>query len=151
MNERLPVPPRQKHPLEPQKVEYPLLALDVSNNKIGFAVSYGKLCFARGGYWRTTLAQDIEVVRSKMALEGTPQLVLGLPLRTDGKPSTQAQKIRSFGHALRQAGMAVFYQDERFTTKSARADLRGSGGGDVDAQSAVRILEMFLESVSREE
>ena len=47
--------------------------------------------------------------------------------------------------------MAVFYQDERFTTQSARADLRGSGGGDVDAQSAVRILEMFLESVSREE
>ncbi len=151
MNERFSTPPRQKHPLEPQTVEYPLLALDVSDNKIGFAVSHGKLCFARGGYWRTTLLEDLEVVKSKMALEGTLQLVLGLPLRTDGKPSTQAQKVRSFGHALRQADLPVFYQDERFTTQSARADLRGSGGGDVDAQSAVRILEMFLESVSREE
>ena len=151
MNERLPVPPRQKHPLEPQTVEYPLLSLDVSENKIGFAVSHGKLCFARGGYWRTTILEDIEVVKNTMALEGTPQLVLGLPLLTDGKPSVQAQKIRSFGHVLRQQGLGVFYQDERFTTKSARADLYGSGGGDVDAQSAVRILEMFLESVSREE
>nr|WP_183987759.1 Holliday junction resolvase RuvX [Deinobacterium chartae] len=122
-----------------------MLALDVSDARIGFAVSRGRLAFARGYLQRTRQSEDVARVLETMQAEGARQLVLGLPLRTDGQPSPQAQKVQAFGRALRQAGVGVFYQDERFTTQAARQDLgRSASKGEIDAQSAVRILEMFL-------
>lgn len=133
----------KQHPLEPDLPTFPLLALDVSDKRIGFAVSStGHLIFPRGTWHRRKLAEDVSAIQRKMQQENASMLVLGLPLRTDGKPSPQAQKVRALGHALRQAGVGVFYQDERFTTQSARELLRA--GEDLDALSAVQILELFL-------
>ncbi len=135
-----------KHPLEPAAPHFPSLGLDVSQRRIGFALSFdGKLVFPRGFLERESLAEDVKNIRIKMQDTKAVQLVLGLPLRTDGKPSPQAQRVRALGHALRENGMELFYQDERFTTQSARADLdKGATLGEIDAQSAVHILELFL-------
>ncbi|AFZ67370.1 RuvX/YqgF family protein [Deinococcus peraridilitoris] len=121
----------------PQK----LLALDVSKNRIGFAVNVGNLAFGRGSLERKKHARDINAVLARMRAEGAEALVLGLPLRTDGQPSPVAQRVRSFGYDLVKAGVRVYYQDERFTTRRARE----LGAQDLDEAAAVQILELFLQ------
>ncbi|GGJ53081.1 Holliday junction resolvase RuvX [Deinococcus roseus] len=123
------------------------LALDASPKRIGFAVSYGRLAFGRGYLHRQKLQNDVAAVQAKMQQEEATEVVMGLPLRTDGLPSKQAQRVRALGHALRQAGVTVHYQDERFTTISADEDLKGRfrAKGELDEASAVRILQLFLE------
>ncbi|ADV68827.1 Holliday junction resolvase RuvX [Deinococcus maricopensis] len=118
-----------------------VLALDVSKTRIGYAVNVGDLAFGRGSRDRTTLSADLKAVAKKAHHEGATLLLLGLPLRTDGAPSAVADRVRSFGSALRAAGHTVQYQDERFTTQRAR-DL---GAADLDEAAAVQILELYLQ------
>jgi len=118
-----------------------VLALDVSKNRIGFAVNVGALAFGRGSLQRTKHARDLKAILDRMREEGAEALVLGLPLRTDGQPSDAARRIRSFGFELTRAGATVHYQDERFSTRRARE----SGATDLDEAAAVEILRLWLE------
>lgn len=118
----------------------PFLALDVSKSRIGFAVSAGRLAFGRGSVDRKRLPLDLKAVRLKVEETGAQCLVLGLPLRTDGKPSPSADRVRAFGRVLSEKGYRVAYQDERFTTQRARA----LGEADEDEAAAVQILELYL-------
>ena len=113
------------------------LALDVSKHRIGFAVSAGRLAFGRGSVDRKRLPLDLKAVRLKVEETGAQQLVLGLPLRTDGAQSPSADRVQAFGT---EKGYRVTYQDERFTTRRAR-DL---GAQDEDEAAAVQILELYL-------
>ena len=117
-----------------------VLALDVSKSRIGFAVNAGRLAFGRGRVHRTRLPLDLKAVRLKVEETGAERLVLGLPLRTDGKPSPAADRVRAFGRVLQDQGYVVEYQDERFTTQRARA----LGAADEDEAAAVQILELWL-------
>jgi putative Holliday junction resolvase len=117
-----------------------VLALDVSKSRIGFAVSAGRLAFGRGSVPRKRLPLDLKAVRLKVAETGAGLLLLGLPLRTDGAHSPSADRVRAFGHILQEQGYAVAYQDERFTTRRARA----LGSADEDEAAAVQILELYL-------
>ncbi|WP_119673295.1 Holliday junction resolvase RuvX [Deinococcus sp. RM] len=116
------------------------LALDVSKHRIGFAVSAGRLAFGRGSVDRKRLPLDLKAVRLKVEETGAQQLVLGLPLRTDGAQSPSADRVQAFGRVLTEKGYRVTYQDERFTTRRAR-DL---GAQDEDEAAAVQILELYL-------
>ena len=49
-------------------------------------------------------------------------------------------RVRAFGRILEDRGYAVAYQDERFTTRRARA----LGAADEDEAAAVQILELYL-------
>ena len=91
------------------------------------------------------IRQAIELSAQRRAEEaGAEVLVLGLPLRTDGKPSPAADRVRAFGRILQEQGYAVVYQDERFTTQRARA----RGAEDLDEAAAVEILQLWLASVA---
>ncbi|GGR05190.1 Holliday junction resolvase RuvX [Deinococcus ruber] len=119
-----------------------LLALDVSKTRIGFAASRGALAFGRGSFDRKRLIWDVRQVLAKVRAEGAARVVLGLPLSIDGKPSPTADRVRSFARELKTAGLEVVYQDERFTTKRARA----LGAADLDEAAAVQILELYLQA-----
>lgn len=115
------------------------LALDVSKSRIGFAANQGRLAFGRGSIDRRRLPIDLKAVRLRAADVQAEVLVLGLPLRTDGQPSPAADRVRAFGRILQEAGYAVDYQDERFTTA------RALGAKDLDEAAAVQILQLWLE------
>ena len=117
-----------------------VLALDLSPRRIGFAVNHGGLAFGRGSRDRTRHSADLKAVLAKAQAEGASLAVLGLPLRTDGKPSPAADRARSFGRELEAAGLRVAYQDERFTTRRARE----AGASDLDEAAAVEILSLYL-------
>ncbi|MFC4427719.1 Holliday junction resolvase RuvX [Deinococcus navajonensis] len=128
------------HPNDLPGADDVVLALDVSKTRIGFAVSLGRLAFGRGSVDRKRLPLDLKAVRLKVEETGATRLVLGLPLRTDGKPSPTADRVRAFGRVLADKGYAVTYQDERFTTRRARE----LGAADEDEAAAVQILELYL-------
>lgn len=126
---------------EPAPAAVPtVLALDVSKSRIGFATNAGRLAFGRGSVDRKRLPLDLKAVRLKVEETGAERLLLGLPLRTDGKPSPAADRVRAFGRVLEEKGYVVAYQDERFTTQRARA----LGAADEDEAAAVQILELWL-------
>ena len=132
-----------------------VLAFDYGTTSIGVAtgqeitLSASALCAfkAKDGIpnW-----QDIE----KLLQEWQPDLiVVGLPLDLDGNPlddiTARAKKFANRLHG--RFGYQVELHDERLSTVEARSTLFDNGGykalskGNVDAQSAVVILESWFE------
>lgn len=121
-----------------------ILALDVSKNRIGFAVNQGRLAFGRGSVDRKRLPLDLKAVRLKVAETGATILLLGLPLSTDGRHNPSEDRVRAFGRVLVEQGYDVHYQDERFSTRRAR----DAGHEDLDEAAAVEILALHLMSLN---
>lgn len=129
-----------------------LLALDVGEARIGLAVGEVGLpwAFGRGYIVRKNLAADLAALNAKATEEQIQKFIVGLPLRTDGKPSAQAESVMIFVEAMRQAGMMVELMDERFTTKLGQARLMNAPKrhrqekGKLDEASAVALLESYL-------
>ena len=82
----------------------------------------------------------------------TTQVVSGLPLNMDGSEGFQAKKVRELCRQLEQAGLTVFFQDERLSTVAAEDTLlegrmsRQERKDTVDKVAAALILEQWLES-----
>lgn len=130
------------------------LALDVGDARIGLAKgdTDSPFVFGRGFIKRRNQPSDIDELKQKMADEGADFVVVGLPRRSDGGDSKQTAKVRSFAEALRQAGIEVVFEDERYTTHLATQNIVQSGlpkqkrqhKGRVDEAAAVLILESYL-------
>lgn len=131
-----------------------VIALDVGAARIGLA--RGELgstfAFGRGYLHSQSERADVAAVTEVARAEGASLVVVGLPRRTDGADSAQTSRVRAFIRALRQAGLRVEVEDERFTTRLATSQLRSSGlkrgrrqeKGLVDEASAILILETYL-------
>lgn len=133
-----------------------IMGIDFGTGSIGFAI----------GQTVTGTASPIGAVRAK---DGTPDwaeveklltewqpnlVVVGLPLNMDGTEQEMTRRARKFANRLHgRFGVQVTTQDERLSTADAKAHLFASGGyrnlkkGNVDAQSAVVILESYFESL----
>jgi len=132
-----------------------VLALDVGQARIGVARAEldASFAFGRGYVTREKQKIDVAAIQTLMKAEGATLLVVGLPQRTDGKDSPQANRVRSFARALQNAGMRVEFEDERFSTRIATKGILKSGAGKKDRQdkgrvdeaSAIVILESYLE------
>ncbi len=73
-------------------------------------------------------------------------LVVGVPVHPDGAPHDNTQRARRFGRQLHgRFGLAVHEVDERYSTTEALAE--GASAANVDAASAVIILEQFLRTL----
>lgn len=129
-----------------------VLALDVGEARIGLAA--GEIgrpwAFGRGYLVRQNLEADLAALKAKAAEEQSQKFIVGLPLRTDGKPSAQAERVMQLVEAMGQAGMIVELVDERFTTKLGQSRLMNAPKrvrqekGKLDEASAVALLETYL-------
>ncbi len=134
-----------------------VLALDVGEARIGVARAErgSMLAFGRGAIERTNLRADIAAVRELAEREGATLIVVGLPVRTDGRDSAQAKRVRSFADGLQKAGLQTELEDERFTTQLANRKLIEGGAprrerrrkGRIDELSATLILETYLRRI----
>ena len=129
-----------------------IVALDIGDVRIGVAVSDAT----------RTIASPLEVISrigwgpdTRRILEicrrfETNMVVSGLPLNMDGSEGFQAGKVRDFCRQLTQAGLTVFFQDERLTTVAAEDALleenlsRKDRKTKVDKVAAALILEQWL-------
>ncbi len=130
-----------------------VLALDVGDVRIGIAVSDSTRLIAQpvSVYRRVGYGPDVRHILSLCQEYDTSQVVCGLPRNMDGSEGYQAKKIRAFVTELENAGLTVFYQDERLTTTTAEKALieggmRREGRREtVDKVAAAVILQQWLD------
>ena len=132
-----------------------VLALDIGTVRIGAAISDSLGIIAQGlGVWKAENDEwrnDFDAAISKY---DPKTVVVGLPLRTDGKDSEAAERIAVIVDGLRAEypGIEFVTQDERFTTVIAQRTMieadtsRRKRKKNVDKVAAVIILEDWLES-----
>ena len=130
-----------------------MLALDIGSVRIGAAVSDPSGIIAQGlGVWDSkTWLSDFESALEKY---DPALIVVGLPVRTDGKVSEAGDRISGLVDELRVSypERKFVTWDERFTTVIANrmlieADVsRKKRKSHVDKIAAVLILESWLES-----
>ncbi|MBQ9595356.1 MAG: Holliday junction resolvase RuvX, partial [Synergistaceae bacterium] len=130
-----------------------ILALDIGSVRIGAAVSDPSEIIAQGlGVWDSkTWLSDFESALEKY---DPALIVIGLPVRTDGKVSEAGDRISGLVDELRVSypERKFVTWDERFTTVIANrmlieADVsRKKRKSHVDKIAAVLILESWLES-----
>lgn len=129
-----------------------VVALDVGEARIGLAVGEtgSRWAFGRGYLVRKTLPDDLEALTTLAGQEGAEKFVVGLPLRTDGKPSLQAERVLGLVEAMQDKGLEVELVDERYTTKIGQSRLLQAPKrvrqekGKLDEAAAVALLESYL-------
>lgn len=136
-----------------------IMGLDYGERRIGVAVcdrlevaAHSLPTVQRDGAEMETLAAMIEQ-------RGVEQVVVGLPLRTNGSHGPEAHRVRGFMKRLRAVvpDVEVVGMDERFTTAQAQRALSQMGATlrerrrHVDAIAAQIILQSYLERRRRED
>ena len=132
---------------------HPVLAIDHGEARIGLAAT-DELGIAVHPAGTIVVSENDPLSRiTEICTERrVKQLVLGLPLRTDGSEGNSAAKVRAFGERLKQAlpEIPLVYSDERFTTMSASNKLREAGKSArsqkdiIDQSAAMEILNDWL-------
>ncbi|MBR1656926.1 MAG: Holliday junction resolvase RuvX [Synergistaceae bacterium] len=135
-----------------------ILALDIGTVRIGAAVSDSLGVIAQGlGVWKAENDEWRRDFDEALAKYDPKIIVVGLPVRTDGKASEAAERINALVGELRAEypEREFVTQDERFTTVIAQRAMiqadtsRRKRRKNVDKVAAVIILEDWLESHRR--
>lgn len=131
-----------------------VLALDIGTVRIGAAISDPSGIIAQGlGVWEAECDKWLEEFNECLQKYDPVKIVVGLPVRTDGKISTTGEKISAIVDDLkaRYPEREFILWDERFTTVMAQkmlidADIsRKRRRKSIDKIAAVLILENWLE------
>jgi putative holliday junction resolvase len=135
------------------------LALDVGERRIGVAVSdpTGLLASPLLVIRRGSKAEDFQRIVALVREQATVELVVGLPLASDGSLTAQARRIQRYiaalAEALKEEGLdlPILYQDERQSTASAQEAMIAAGRrarerrARMDAVAAAVILQEYLD------
>jgi putative holliday junction resolvase len=131
-----------------------ILGLDVGDSKIGVALSDGLGWTAQGltTIYRQSMRQDLGSLRKLITEHEVNEVVVGLPVKKDGRADLQTRKTLRFAHILRQTfHLPVRTWDERFTTIQANKALEQGRVGKkkkaalIDKVAAVLILQGYLD------
>lgn len=132
-------------------------ALDVGDRKVGIATgdSEFRIAFPQPHFVRAG-DDDSDIPRLVAALleHGAEQLIVGLPLTSDGEPTTQAGKVHGFvSKLIQERSFDVTFRNEALTTRRAEAMLVEGGAsrkkrqGREDSLAASLILQEFLDAL----
>lgn len=143
-------------------MEKRIIAFDIGDRRVGIAISdpFNSYAMPCETYFRSgSVAEDAARLAELAEREGAGSIVCGLPLNADSTESEQTLKTRRFARVLRESTkLPVFFEDERYTTQSARCDLVGMGVSarqdkkkkTIDSLAAAYILESYLSKIKRE-
>lgn len=132
-----------------------ILGLDVGDSKIGVAVSDTLGWTAQGltTIYRKNVKNDLGYLRKLIYENNVKEVVVGLPVKMDGKRDAQTQKILRFARLLRKTfRIPVKTWDERFSTVAASKVLeRGKvkkkkKAALIDKVAAIIILQGYLDN-----
>lgn len=131
-----------------------LLAIDYGRKRTGIAVSDPLQLIANG---LTTVATHelTDFLKDYVGREAVDEIIVGLPVQTNGQASENQQRVRQFVTRLHKLlpGIPVVFYDERFTSVLAHramidGGLRQKQRRDkalVDTISATIILQSYME------
>ena len=141
-----------------------VVGLDVGERRIGVAVSDATRTLARPVTVLQIARLDAAAVTraadeiGRIAAEDDPvgAIVVGLPRRLDGRPTTLTEAVQTFASALgARTKLPVAFQDERLTSVEAESRLAGrdkdwrSRKKRLDAAAAAIILQDHLDGLPR--
>lgn len=132
-----------------------VLAIDPGSRRIGLAISdeSGLIATPLAALAVSGAGQVVEKLAAEAARLSAERLVVGLPLRLDGRESDAARAARKLSSKLAEAsGLEVVLWDERLSTKAAERALREGGvrgakqRAAVDSVAAALILQSYLDA-----
>jgi putative Holliday junction resolvase len=136
-----------------------ILALDPGTKRIGVALSDEMRWIAQPleTFERRTLDADVAHIGKLIRDHEVGQVIMGMPLRLDGRMGPEAERVEKFKAYLEEAlSISVIAWDERLTSKSAEAMLieadvsRKKRRGAIDRVAAAILLQSYLASLSNE-
>jgi len=136
-----------------------ILALDPGTKRIGVALSDEMRWIAQPleTFERRTLDADVAHIGKLIRDHEVGQVIMGMPLRLDGRMGPEAERVEKFKAYLEEAlSISVIAWDERLTSKSAEAMLieadvsRRKRRGAIDRVAAAILLQSYLASLSNE-
>ena len=99
-----------------------ILGLDVGDSSIGVAVSDSLGWTAQGltTIKRKNLQQDLHSLKRLIQKYGVSEIVVGVPLKMNGKADVQTRKTLHFMQSLKERlQLPIYSWDERFSTVAA--------------------------------
>ena len=125
-----------------------ILAIDHGDARIGLAISDegGMIARPLQILKHTAKKEDAEKI-ARIALENhVEKIVIGLPLDDEGKIGHQANKVKRWAEALKEATtIPIEFWDESFTSEQAET-LRHKRGEAMDDKAAAFILQNYLDA-----
>lgn len=128
-----------------------ILGIDLGERRVGVAVWDDPELPARPlATLEVSPDERVAKIAALARREGATELVVGLPLRLDGREGASARAARRVAEALAKATkLPVSLQDERLTTTQAHAQriaagVKGRSG--IDARAAAILLQTFVDA-----
>jgi putative Holliday junction resolvase len=130
-----------------------ILALDIGSVRIGIAISDPLGIFAQGVGFLNAQGGWLEDLALLIRNHNVKKVVIGLPIRTNGKKDREADAISELTDKLKKKfpDITFILWDERFTTTIAQNYLRDSGmsgkkkRNKVDMIAATLLLQSYLD------
>lgn len=135
-----------------------ILALDIGERTMGMAISDENRVIAQGldTIRRTRLDRDLDALAQVIEAHEIVRIVVGWPLRLNGKPGIQTRKVAAVAEAIEaRFGLPLDRWDERLTTVAAQSALlegnvrRAQRKAVVDKVAATIILQGYLAAGER--
>ena len=133
-----------------------ILGLDYGAKRIGVAVcdELGMMAHGVAVIERRNKKRDLEAIANHVKTYGVEKIVIGYPLRLDGAPGIQCEKVDHFIRSLESAfSFPIIRWSEIFTTKDAEEILKTAlvrphkRKTVIDKVAAGLILQGYLDSL----
>lgn len=132
--------------------EKKVLGVDFGERRIGLAMAESQLAAPLSIIEVRDQNSPVEKIAKICQREKIKEIVLGLPLDSEGRVGPAASKARKFGQKLQQeTGLKVIFWDEALTSEEALAKMVEAGSGRrkrrrLDHVAAALILQEYLDS-----
>ena len=132
-----------------------LIGLDVGTKTIGTALCDAGWSFASPALLirRTKFQKDKAALAEIIKAQKVVGLVIGLPINLDGSESPRSQSTRAFAQNLKDMGLPILLQDERWSTVAVTRTLieqdasRAKRAELVDKMAAAYILQGAIDAL----
>jgi putative Holliday junction resolvase len=132
-----------------------LIGLDVGTKTIGTALCDAGWSFASPALLirRTKFQKDKAALAEMITTQKVVGLVIGLPINLDGSESPRSQSTRAFAQNLKDMGLPILLQDERWSTVAVTRTLieqdasRAKRAELVDKMAAAYILQGAIDAL----
>jgi putative Holliday junction resolvase len=132
-----------------------LIGLDVGSKTIGTALCDAGWSFASPALLirRTKFQKDKAALAEIIKAQAVVGLVIGLPINLDGSESPRSQSTRAFAQNLKDMGLPILLQDERWSTVAVTRTLieqdasRAKRAELVDKMAAAYILQGAIDAL----
>jgi putative Holliday junction resolvase len=132
-----------------------LIGLDVGTKTIGTALCDAGWSFASPALLirRTKFQKDKAALAEIVKAQAVVGMVIGLPINLDGSESPRSQSTRAFAQNLKDMGLPILLQDERWSTVAVTRTLieqdasRAKRAELVDKMAAAYILQGAIDAL----